>query len=245
MGEQIARYKPGGNVPGFATGTVVAGRFVSVTGHKTTQGDYPVAHAPAGTFPFGVAEQDSGPNTQPAHSVERRINIVRRGIIGRVCAGADLEAGDEVMVGTGGKAIPVGDVPTSHATLAAGSGSSLVTVTAREEGAGGNAISLTIVNPATNNASLTVDVDNGTEIIVSLATNGSAVATSTAAQVVAAINEDNTAGGLVAATGAGAGVVAILSLTHLAGGSDETAGRIAGRCLTDTDTDDFAEVDIY
>lgn len=105
MSEQIARYKPGQNVPGFAQAQVNAGRFVSVVATKTANGDYPIEHAAAKSVPFGVAEQDSGPTTQDATSVERRVTVVRRGAIARVQAGAEIKAGEEVGVGANGKAV--------------------------------------------------------------------------------------------------------------------------------------------
>lgn len=105
MGEMIARYKPGANVPGFAATAVIAGRFVKVSADKTTNGDYSIAPCGAGEQPLGVAERDSAATTEPAHSVERRVNVVRRGAIARVTAGAAISAGALVQVGTAGKAI--------------------------------------------------------------------------------------------------------------------------------------------
>jgi hypothetical protein len=106
MSEQIARYKPGQNVPGFANAQVNAGRFVSVVATKTANGDYPIEHAAAkAKRPLGVAEQDSGPTTQDAHSAERRINVVRRGAVARVQAGEEIVASEEVGVGANGKAV--------------------------------------------------------------------------------------------------------------------------------------------
>lgn len=74
---------------------------------------------------------------------------------------------------------------------------------------GGNDVSVEFKNPGTNNAPLKVTVD-GTKILVDLATDSSGKATSTAAQVVKALNEN--ASQLVTATtyrgNTGAGVVA-------------------------------------
>jgi hypothetical protein len=110
MSEQIARYKPGQNVPGFAQAQVNAGRFVAVVGPKTANGDYPIEHAAAKSKrPFGVAEYDSGPTTQDATSVERRVNVVRRGAIARVQAGVNLIAEEEVGIGANGKAVKAED----------------------------------------------------------------------------------------------------------------------------------------
>lgn len=110
MSEQIARYKPGQNVPGFAQAQVNAGRFVAVVGAKTANGDYPIEHAAAKSKrPLGVAEQDSGPTTQDATSVERRVNVGRRGAIARVQAGVNLTGGEEVGIGANGKAVKAED----------------------------------------------------------------------------------------------------------------------------------------
>lgn len=106
MSEQIARYKPGQSVPGFANAQVNAGRFVSVVATKTANGDYPIEHAAAKALSvLGVAEADSGPTTQDATSVERRVAVVRRPAIVRVVSGAAITAGEEVEVGANGKAV--------------------------------------------------------------------------------------------------------------------------------------------
>jgi len=91
---------------------------------------------------------------------------------------------------------------------------------------------VSLVDPGGASASLSVDVD-GLDIIVSLATNGSSVVTSTAAQVIAAVNEHDAASGLVtvANEGAstGAGVVAPVAITALAVGGTAVVkfGRIS------------------
>lgn len=92
----------------------------------------------------------------------------------------------------------------------------------------GNDFDLQVVNPATNNAALSVDVLAGTgnrqTIRVSLATNGSAAAISTANQIIAAINADPEARLIAIAflpTGSdGTGVAAGASLAPLTGGVD-------------------------
>lgn len=105
MAEMIARYKPGSNVPAFCTALVRAGRFVAVSAGKTTQGDYSVAEAGAGVRPFGVAEHDSGPVTDPASSWTRRTNVTRRGSVARVIAGAAIAAGAAVASDAEGRAV--------------------------------------------------------------------------------------------------------------------------------------------
>lgn len=106
MSEQVARYNPGENIPGFANAQVNAGRFVAVIGTKTANGDYPIEHAAAKARKvLGVSQADSGPTTQDEHSVERRVNVIRPGAIARVQAGAAINAGEEVGVGANGKAV--------------------------------------------------------------------------------------------------------------------------------------------
>jgi len=90
-----------------------------------------------------------------------------------------------------------------------------------ELGAGGNSVQVRAVNPGTNNASLAVTV-SGNLITVSLATDGSAAATSTASQVLAAVNASGAASALVVASlgtgSSGASVYQPHSATNLAGG---------------------------
>jgi len=244
MTEHMPRFNPGDNIPVFAEAAVSAGRFIAIVGPKTEQGDYPVEHAAAGaSHPFGVAERDSGPATQDSYSVERRINCVRPGAIARVVAGEGLEALDEVAVGTGGKAVAV-----VAASLATGkvADNNAITFTARESGPGGNSLTVTLVDPGGKEKALSVDVD-GNDITVNLATNGTGAGelTSTAAQVIAAIAEHDTASQLVkgANTGAssGAGVVAAVAKASLAGGS----GVAVGKFLTDADADEVGECELY
>lgn len=105
MADLIARYKPGVNVPAFAKTAVIAGRFVAITDDLTDQGDYQVELCGAGEYAFGVAEADSAADTEPDTSVERRVNVVRRGAIARVLAAGSISAGGPVKSDADGKAI--------------------------------------------------------------------------------------------------------------------------------------------
>ena len=75
---------------------------------------------------------------------------------------------------------------------------------------GGDEVTAQVSNPGTNNAALSVAV-TGKDIVINLATNGSGAATSTAAQVVAAVNASPAASALVSAAtfrnNAGAAIV--------------------------------------
>lgn len=122
----------------------------------------------------------------------------------------------------------VGTAPAAALAMAAaltlGTGNAGLTFTAKAAGLVGNQISLAMVVPAQNNAALAVDL-SGSAISVSLATNAGGVATSTAAQVKAAIEALAGAHTLVAVTypdgGTGSGVVAASPPARLSGGADE------------------------
>ena len=120
-------------------------------------------------------------------------------------------------------------VLASLTTAMTGSNNDL-TLTAKApdyQGKAGNAITLTIVDPPGNNATLSVDV-SGTAITVNGATNSASALTTTAAQAKAAIEADDEANALVTVTYPagkdGSGVVTALSATALSGGLDYTTG---------------------
>ncbi|MGS4946630.1 phage tail sheath subtilisin-like domain-containing protein [Meridianimarinicoccus sp. RP-17] len=105
--------------------------------------------------------------------------------------------------------------------VAANSG---LTVTAVTAGADGNGIAITVVNPATASQTLAVSV-TGTDITVTLGTDGTGAPDSTADEVSGAIAGDVDAAALVTVTNAagsdGSGILAPSIRTRLAGGSDE------------------------
>lgn len=96
-------------------------------------------------------------------------------------------------------------------------------LTARDAGVAGNSITLTLVDPSANDATLSVDV-SGTDITVNLATDGAGAITTTASDILTAINYDADAQDLVtvtlAAANDGTGVVTALTQTALTGGLD-------------------------
>jgi phage tail sheath protein FI len=132
----------------------------------------------------------------------RPIQTVRSSIIGIVGTAPDAQAG-------------------VAATLTLGTSTASLAFTAVAADATGNDVSIAIIKPATNNATLAVTV-TGKAVTISLATNGSAVATSTAAQVKTAY--DLVAGAValatVATSGGGAGTVATSVEKFLTGGLD-------------------------
>lgn len=82
-----------------------------------------------------------------------------------------------------------------------------------------------LADPGGASVALSVDTD-GLDVIVTLATNGSSVITSTAAQVIAAVNEHDAASGLLVAANegasSGAGVVPAAAITALTGAAAGT-----------------------
>lgn len=111
-------------------------------------------------------------------------------------------------------------VAASYTTALTGANNDLV-YTSTELGSGGDTTTIAYINAGASK-SLAVSV-SGTAISVQLATNSSSVITSTAAQVLAAIQASTTASALVTVANAsgntGVGVVTALSVQSLAGGS--------------------------
>lgn len=254
--EKIGRYKPGQNVSVRPDGELAgdqlkAARFVAITGYGTDR-CYEAAHAePGDPHPFGVTQRDSAkPNVEDPRSVDLLVECMTGGIP-FVEAGEEITAPADIAVGADGKAVVAGgDVA---ATLATGkvADNNAITFTARDAGDDGNDLAVEMLNTGKEKA-LSVDVDGDT-ITVILATNntGAGEVTSTAAQVIAAIAEHDTASQLVKAanTGAstGAGVVVAVAKTSLAGGGDaEGPTAVVGKALTDAaEAGDFIEVDLF
>jgi phage tail sheath protein FI len=132
----------------------------------------------------------------------RPIRTVRSSVIGLVGTGTS----DEVV-----------------ASKIIGSSTSKLSFVAQSElGATGNDVSIRTIKPSSNGASLTVTV-SGKEITISLATDGSAVATSTLTQVAAAVMASSPATQLLSSvsvdTGStGSNLWAVHAATFLAGG---------------------------
>lgn len=100
--ELIARFKPGDNLPVYATGTdIAAGRFVTISG-KNSKGAYIGAHTGAGLAASGVAETDA-----IAGKTDWRggTNLTRRGSVARVVMGGAVTAGGPVKSDANGKAV--------------------------------------------------------------------------------------------------------------------------------------------
>lgn len=249
--EHVAMYGPGENIAVYADPDAIeSARFVKVTG-RTSMGAYKGTHCGAGERAFGVSERrcqavESGKRP----TMDNSTNCNRIGAVAQVEAGAAIAALALVTSDSVGRAVTAAAaVAASLATGTVGANTG-ITYTAKTAGTGGNSIRVQLLDPAANSQALAVDVD-GNDIIVSLATNGGGAITSTAAQVIAAINEDNTASQKITAanTGAssGAGVVSAVALTALAGGSEATSdSAINGQALTAaTLAGDIIEVDRF
>ena len=119
----------------------------------------------------------------------------------------------------------VGSAPDTQAAAAAlaefGEGASGFRVTAKAAGAAGNKISVALVDPKANDSALAITVA-GQAITIKLATDNAGAITTTATQLVTALNADAGASKLVAGaiTGAGGGKVAVAPATALVGGLD-------------------------
>lgn len=134
-------------------------------------------------------------------------------------------AGSPVLAwarGKGFKVEAVGIVPTAQATAAtnlAGADNDF-NFTAVLAGRLGNDTRIRFVNPAANNAALSVVVD-GRDVTVNLATNGGGAITTTAAQVKTALDANPASAALITTVlnGTGAGVVTALAWLSFSGGS--------------------------
>ena len=119
----------------------------------------------------------------------------------------------------------VGSAPESRqnakASIVVGAGTSAFRLTADAVGAAGNDITVALVDPDANSRALAVALD-GKAITVTLATSNTGAITTTAAQLVAAVNGNAAAAALVTAASVttGAGRTAAAPAAPLAGGAD-------------------------
>lgn len=117
--ELLARFKPGDNIPVYATGSnISAGHFVLISG-RNAKNAYIGAHSGAGLAASGVAETDA-----IAGKTDWRggTNLTRRGSVARVVAGAAVTIGDLISSDSTGRAVT--------ATAATQSGTTPFAVTA-------------------------------------------------------------------------------------------------------------------
>jgi len=116
-------------------------------------------------------------------------------------------------------------VPAVAATLVTGvtADNNAILFTARIPGAAGEGIKVQLKDPSGNNQALKVTIENNV-VVVSLATGGAGAITSTAADVIAAINASLYVKDILVAANSGAssgaGVVAAVAATALDNGAD-------------------------
>lgn len=239
------RFRSGQDVPAKASGTVAGGTFVKVAADKDTDGNYLAAKCGLGDAALGVAEYDADV------SLGSRFNIVRPGAIARVKVGAALTHGDLIQSDANGKAIPLGVGVAAHLDTGVVGSNNAVVFTARTPGTGGNSVTVAIVDPGGATAALSVDVaENGLDITVSLARASSAI-TTTAQQLMDAIEANGDANSLVSvankSTSNGTGIVAAVTKTALAGGTNASGnGWILGQAVADAASDAaFGEIALW
>lgn len=109
------------------------------------------------------------------------------------------------------------------ASVEIGAGNAKLKFTADANGVAGDLLQIVTVNPGTNNAALAV-TKSGNLITISLATDGSAAATSTASQVLTAVNAAGAVNTFITASlgtgSSGASLYVVHAATNLAGGVD-------------------------
>lgn len=247
--EKIGRFKPGQNVSVFAKTAIKAARFIALTAAKTARGDYQGEHAPAGTeHPFGVSQYDSAPATQPAHSRERLVEVMKGGIP-FVEAGEEIAALAEVSVGADGKAVNAAGEGVAFLDKGVQADNNAVHYEANEAGVGGNDISVALVNPGVKEKPLAVDVD-GKDITVQLETDAANALATSGAELIAALAEHDVASQLITASNkgasTGAGNVVAFAKAALTGGTEGGEANPVGKALTEAEeAGDYIEVDIY
>jgi hypothetical protein len=228
--------------PAIASGTVLGGTFVKVAGDKDADGNIVMAHCGLGDRAAGVAEYDADV------SLGSRFAVTPPPSIARVQPGANITAGDQSQSDANGKAIPLGAAVAAKLDTGVVGNNNAITWTAKAAGVGGNSVTVTIVDPGGTTAALSVDVaENDLDITVSLARASSAI-TTTAQQLMDAIEANGQASDLVTvankSTSTGAGVVAAVTKTNLAGDTDpEGGGHVVGIAQQDAlSTDRFVEI---
>lgn len=88
--------EPGQTLTAQASAAVTGKRLVNISGNRTTDGNYLVAHATAAGRCIGVASYDA--------AVGEKVGVLAEGIL-PVVTGGIIAAGAEVEVGTAGVAV--------------------------------------------------------------------------------------------------------------------------------------------
>jgi hypothetical protein len=191
------------------------------------------AHCPAGAKALGVSTWDE--------VAGGKTGCISEGIV-PVTAGENLAAGQSVAAGPNGVAVAVSATGTA-ATLEFGASNAIIKLVQIIAGAAKVKI---ILKVSGNNTPLSVTAA-GEVITVNVATNGSGEATSTATEVINAINSTEASNAKVQAANGGAstgaGVVAALAETPLAGGAAQAEKN--GLCLTGVTSGNDAMIKLH
>jgi hypothetical protein len=162
------------------------------------------------------------------HAADRvALLVTARGAISARIAPGDLPP--SVRQSLGDLTVPMASALAASVRINPAGANNDVLYTANVAGSPGNDLSVQYVDPGAASQALSVSVVDKA-IVVRLATNAGSAITSTAAEVLAAVNAHWLAGHLVTAVvgdGAGAGVVTAMAHTHLAGGADMDATHAA------------------
>lgn len=206
-------------------------------GGNPFSGDLKAVYAITGGDAHGVLNTDpTGANNKQTWTGKATIPSDDNATSVTVVAG---EAGSAIAVAVSGSDITVtlaksAAVAAVLSTALTGANNDL-DYAARTAGVAGNSIAIVYVDPMGNDAALSVSV-SGTTITVSLATDGAGAITSTAQQVMTAINRVPAAVALVGINlksgNTGAGVVTALASTALATGADAAITSTAGNVAT-------------
>lgn len=144
-------------------------------------------------------------------------------------AGGVIAKDTEVTIDVLGRCVSAAEIAAFLNTGVVGNNNA-ITWTAKAPGIAGNSIRVQLLDPVANNALLGVDVaDNGNDIIVRLATGAGGAITSTAQQVIDAVQANGEADRLVTPThtltSTGVGIVVAVPITALATGAGGPKGR--------------------
>lgn len=240
----------GERVTAVASVAIAPGTFVVLTGSNTQGAEYSVEPCGLGQTPFGVAV--TGVSTyqlasRDSTSVELRIQIVRKPAIARVLPGAAVSGpGVAIQSDALGRAIPAAAAVAAQLSTGVQANDNALQWTAVSTGTGGNSITIAITNPGGTAAAEVVTVSSNAISVAGRTSGG--VLTSTAAEIIAAIEASTAASALVTVNNEGvsdgSGTVVAFSATNLTGGASSGGTATSGlvSCCSANADDPFVEV---
>jgi len=166
--------------------------------------------------------------TNEAVGIKPGETLVSGAVVGKVTASSKYAAyaagasdGTQTVAGVLAEGVAA---TATQATLTTGTPTTnAIDWAAVQYGDAGNDISVALINPAANNATLSVEMTGdefvGYEVVVNLATGAGGAITSTPALIVAAIAGDADIAAVLTGTADGASAVAAVAATNLTGGS--------------------------